>query len=121
MDILPEQPKKLTAYELLGSEPRPYPFLSQHFNPFFFGFLGVSSGFLYNFLGKRPLISGMQRQIGLGAVGFIIGKVLDDRRSKGLARRDAVLRHYIELHPEDFPEPERKKFKDILLRWVPVR
>lgn len=37
------------------------------------------------------------------AIGGGIGYYLDGMREKHLARRDAVLRHYVELHPEDFP------------------
>lgn len=28
---------------------------------------------------------------------------------------------FLELHPEAFPDPERKKFKDIFVRWPPIR
>ena len=38
----------------------------------------------------------------LGVVG---GKTVDGWRNEHLAERDAVLRHYIQLHPEDFPDP----------------
>lgn len=38
----------------------------------------------------------------LGVVG---GKTVDGWRNEHLAERDAVLRHYVQLHPEDFPDP----------------
>ncbi|XP_046388167.1 NADH dehydrogenase [ubiquinone] 1 subunit C2 [Ischnura elegans] len=121
MENIPSPPPKLSAYELLGSEPRPYPFLSQHFNPLFFTVMGVGMAATYTYVTKRPIFSGIQNHIGLGAAGFVLGKYWDDRRNQRLARKDAVLRHYIELHPEDFPEPERKMFKDILIPWTPIR
>lgn len=31
------------------------------------------------------------------------GKYLDGRQDNKLADRDAMYRHYIQLHPEDFP------------------
>lgn len=70
-------------------------------------------------------------------------------RDNYLAERDATLRHYIELHPEDFPPPGNKieknlcaavnktvililfflfcsiavrvKYADVMEEWVPIR
>lgn len=38
-------------------------------------------------------------------IGIAGGKIVDGWRNDHLAERDAVLRHYIQLHPEDFPDP----------------
>ena len=54
----------------------------------------------------------------MGAIG---GQWVEERRLNYLAERDAVLRHYIELHPEDFPVPERKKYADVIEPWIPIR
>lgn len=40
-------------------------------------------------------------------VGALFGKTADGWRNDYLAERDAVLRHYISLHPEDFPLPSK--------------
>lgn len=70
-----------------------------------------------------------------------MGTYLDKKRNEALSTRDAVLKHYVELHPEDFPPigewnyayflvyhlmflfllTERKKFADVLEQWVPIR
>lgn len=47
-------------------------------------------------------LSGIQKHLIATSAGLVIGKVVDGWRNDYLAERDAVLRHYIELHPEDF-------------------
>lgn len=37
------------------------------------------------------------------AGSLLLGKFIYESRRARHAERDAVLRHYIELHPEDFP------------------
>lgn len=39
------------------------------------------------------------------AAGWVTGQLLTNYRQNYYAERDAVYRHYIELHPEDFPPP----------------
>ncbi|KAG8222053.1 hypothetical protein J437_LFUL000497 [Ladona fulva] len=110
------------AIEVLFDErERPVPFLSQIFNPLFGGILGVSCAIFVNFVSKKPILSGIQKHIIFGAVGLGAGKFFDGIRNEELAKRDAVMRHYIQLHPEDFPMPEGKKYKELLTPWVPVR
>lgn len=38
-------------------------------------------------------------------VGYTFGHFFSKYRMNSFAERDAVFRHYIELHPEDFPAP----------------
>lgn len=82
-------------------------------------------------------------------IGVVAGTFIDRKRNEYLAKRDAVLRHYVELHPEDFPVTgelvfdnyspmtkncgeagnlthyscftDRKKYGDVLEAWVPIR
>lgn len=42
--------------------------------------------------------------------GAALGVFIDRKRNDYLAERDAVLRHYVELHPEDFPTPGKMPF-----------
>lgn len=37
--------------------------------------------------------------------GFFVGQTILNWRRNYWADRDAVLRHYVQLHPEDFPPP----------------
>ncbi|CAH1104887.1 unnamed protein product [Psylliodes chrysocephalus] len=110
-----------TPLELLsGPAPEP-PFLSKYWAPFACGVIGFSSVCLANYVTKRPVWSGLQKHVLLSAGLAGIGKVVDDYRNQYMADRDAVLRHYVELHPEDFPPFERKQYKDILESWIPIR
>jgi len=52
---------------------------------------------------KRRCFAGIQKHIAFGALGVGAGYYFDQKRNDYLAKRDAVLRHYIELHPDDFP------------------
>jgi NADH dehydrogenase (ubiquinone) 1 subunit C2 len=51
------------------------------------------------------MFSGIQTHILTGIGGFLAGYYIDQYRNQYLAERDAVLRNYLERHPEDFPEP----------------
>jgi NADH dehydrogenase (ubiquinone) 1 subunit C2 len=48
---------------------------------------------------------GIQTHLLTGVGGFLAGYYLDQYRNQYFAERDAVLRNYLERHPEDFPEP----------------
>nr|CAH7729246.1 unnamed protein product [Callosobruchus chinensis] len=97
------------------------PLLTKYFSPVAAGTVGFFAVIIGNWASKRPVMSGIQKHIaatlGLGA----IGKFMDDYRDKNFAERDAVYRHYIQLHPEDFPPFERVKYKDLLEPWYPIR
>ncbi|XP_075974964.1 NADH dehydrogenase (ubiquinone) B14.5 B subunit [Anticarsia gemmatalis] len=114
---------QLSAIELLklGNTGRETPALNK-FWPEFIGIsLGVAGATFVNFQTRRPPFSGIQKHI--IAAGGLTGilTMVQKKRDEYLAEKDAVLRHYVELHPEDFPTPERKKIGDILEPWVPVR
>ncbi|XP_062535180.1 NADH dehydrogenase [ubiquinone] 1 subunit C2 [Armigeres subalbatus] len=85
------------------------------------GILGFMGACYVNWGSARPLLSGIQKHvvatIGLGALALTV----DKWRNQYLAEKDATLRHYIELHPEDFPTPERKKLADVFEYWQPIR
>lgn len=67
-----------------------------------------------------------------------LGVLIDKYRLEQVATRDAMFRHYIQLHPEDFPPygnnlimvknflsfisfSERVKVRDVFAPWRPVR
>lgn len=96
-------------------------------NRFFFpacgGSIGFFAGIVGNWASQRPVWSGktdyiifrlcffllgapflgVQKHILLTVAGVALGFYLEDRKSKRVAERDAVYRHYVQLHPEDFP------------------
>ncbi|CAG5122963.1 unnamed protein product [Candidula unifasciata] len=82
-------------------------------------FLGAS--LLHNYLTKRPIGAAIPKHLASAVAGYLIGneadKYLDNRRSQQVS----VIEDYICRHPEDFPRVRAKKYKDILLPWIPVR
>ncbi|XP_073949481.1 NADH dehydrogenase (ubiquinone) B14.5 B subunit [Choristoneura fumiferana] len=114
---------QLSAIELLklGDQGRTKPFLNQYWPQILGVSFGIASGVFINFGTRRPVFSGIQKHI-LGVVGWTaVLTYAQERRDAYFAERDAVYRHYIELHPEDFPVPERKKIGDIFEPWIPIR
>ncbi|XP_053698415.1 NADH dehydrogenase [ubiquinone] 1 subunit C2 [Sabethes cyaneus] len=83
-----------------------------------FGFAGAC---FVNFGTSRPIFSGIQKHIIAAVAASVIATTVDKWRNQYLAEKDATLRHYIELHPEDFPAPERKKWADVFEYWQPIR
>lgn len=51
-----------------------------------------------------------------GAVGAVTGQLILNWRYNYWAERDAVFRHYITLHPEDFPPPGRLEMHSLEFR-----
>lgn len=49
--------------------------------------------------------AGIQKHVVITALAAGGGKVVDNWRNEYMADRDSTLRHYIELHTEDFPTP----------------
>uniref|UniRef100_A0A1A9V829 NADH dehydrogenase [ubiquinone] 1 subunit C2 n=1 Tax=Glossina austeni TaxID=7395 RepID=A0A1A9V829_GLOAU len=107
--------------ELLSNKNREPRFLSSVYNPVACALSGFGLAAFLNWGFRRPIFSGIQKHIALAVAGGIIGKYIDEKRDDYLATRDAILRHYVELHPEDFPPIPRKKYADVLERWVPIR
>ncbi|CAG9809875.1 unnamed protein product [Chironomus riparius] len=97
------------------------PLSNDLYNPILLGVAGFASIAFSNFIMRRPLMSGIQRHVAVGTAGVFFGCWVNKKRDEHYAERDAVLRHYVELHPEDFPDPDKKKFGEILMRWNPIR
>ena len=71
-----------------------------------------------NYVRYFSLIPGIHQHIIATAFGGFAGRTVDKWRDEHLAERDAVLRHYVTLHQEDFPEPGEKsqcKLKYLLI------
>ncbi|KDR18848.1 NADH dehydrogenase [ubiquinone] 1 subunit C2 [Zootermopsis nevadensis] len=96
-------------------------FLAKWWTPAVLSAIGLVTVAHMRYNQGRPLLSGIQTYI-LTVVGCsVAGYQIHQYRDGVLAERDAVLRNYLERHPEDFPDPERKKFAEILRPWVPIR
>ncbi|XP_055695783.1 NADH dehydrogenase [ubiquinone] 1 subunit C2 [Lutzomyia longipalpis] len=102
-------------------ETRERPWLADKWGAILGGTMGFGFACWVNFLRQRPVLSGLQKHMAFPLIGATVCHFLDRYRDKYMAERDAVLRHYIELHPEDFPTPERKKWSEVIERWIPIR
>lgn len=93
----------------------------------FYPLLGLSTftaaSLVRNMSMRAPLGTSLHITLGLAAVGLLGGIKFRDVVSQRRADSLAVCKHYIMLHPEKFPEPERKKFGDreVFLSWRPNR
>uniref|UniRef100_R4WTL5 NADH dehydrogenase [ubiquinone] 1 subunit C2 n=1 Tax=Riptortus pedestris TaxID=329032 RepID=R4WTL5_RIPPE len=116
MAIVPD-PRKLL---LLDPEYRPS-FLSDKFFPMFAGVLGFSAVVASRYASRRPLFSGIQHHILSTSIAGVLATIAQQKYQSHNAEKDAIYRHYIELHPEDFPIPERKKIGEIFPKFTPVR
>ncbi|CAK1549478.1 unnamed protein product [Leptosia nina] len=114
---------QMSAIDLLklGDEDRKKPFLNQYWSYIVGVAFGLGTGIYMNFGTRRPVMSGIQKHVIASAGWCAILSYVHKMRDDYLAEKDAVYRHYIELHPEDFPVPERKKIGDLFEPWVPVR
>jgi len=84
------------------------------------GIAGFGSPIVKNYFNKRPPLAGIQRHIAFALAGVVIGHYMDKYLTYRWMERDAMVRHYIELHPEDFEEKKRK-YKEVFDVWYPIR
>ncbi|XP_046738507.1 NADH dehydrogenase [ubiquinone] 1 subunit C2 [Diprion similis] len=121
-EVTEKEPNIQWALDLLTPHPEREHFpLYDYWVPVTCALAGFASGMVVNYIGRRPMFSGIQTHITLTVLGAGIGRWAHLKREAIVSERDAVLRDYIRLHPEDFPEPERKKWADQFLEWVPIR
>ncbi|OXU20882.1 hypothetical protein TSAR_015233 [Trichomalopsis sarcophagae] len=117
-----ENPDIQWALDLLTPDPNYQEnFISKNYPWIVCPFITVGGNAYVTYLQGRPWYSGIRRYaLAIGA-GIIMAKVLKDAKYHREAERDAVMRHYIKLHPEDFPPPVRKTFNEELRDWVACR
>ncbi|ESO93841.1 hypothetical protein LOTGIDRAFT_228603 [Lottia gigantea] len=56
-----------------------------------------------------------------GAVGYASAITFEKLYCKHFKQRILIVEQYIKSHPEQFVQQEPKKFKDIVLPWIPYR
>ncbi|XP_004589908.1 NADH dehydrogenase [ubiquinone] 1 subunit C2 [Ochotona princeps] len=88
----------------------------------YLGFMGYCSGLLDNALRRRPVsTAGLHRQL-LYVTSFIFaGYYLLKRQDCMYAVRDRDMFGYMNSHPEDFPEKDKKTYGEILEEFHPIR
>uniref|UniRef100_UPI00148669FD NADH dehydrogenase [ubiquinone] 1 subunit C2-like n=1 Tax=Arvicanthis niloticus TaxID=61156 RepID=UPI00148669FD len=82
----------------------------------------VYIGLLDNLIRKRPVMkAGLHRQLLYVASFFFAGYFYLKHQDYLYAVKDHDMFGYIKLHPEDFPEKEKKSYAEILEAFHPVR
>ncbi|XP_054263445.1 NADH dehydrogenase [ubiquinone] 1 subunit C2-like [Macrosteles quadrilineatus] len=113
----PDDPKFL-----LDPENIPEPtFLQDKYLPVTLALAGFTSAVYRNYTRRRPLYAGAQVTLAVTLIGGGIGWWIQTYRTAYWADRDAILRHYVQLHPEDFPAKERVVVGDLFKPWIPNR
>ena len=107
--------------QLTNKDDRQPSWLNDKWNPMICTLMGTASSLYLNYGTRKPLMSGVQRHVAFGAIGLALGIYFENMLREHSAKRDAVLRHYVELHPDDFPAKPRTKYADVLEHWVPIR
>jgi len=107
----------LDILEPKGYEPVTIP--THFWYPTIFAAMGYTSAIFRNVIARRPITASYHVAIGAAVLGWLGGVQARDMFKDKNAEEIAVLKHYVMLHPEKFPEPEPKKFgdKEVFLEW----
>ncbi|XP_014285152.1 NADH dehydrogenase [ubiquinone] 1 subunit C2 [Halyomorpha halys] len=97
------------------------PFWNGKFVPTFLTAVSFGSTCAHRIVLRQPVFSGIQVHLAFAAAGCGIGILLQRWYDNRTIEKDATYRHYIALHPEDFPMPERQKVGDIFPKFTPSR
>ncbi|GAU89418.1 hypothetical protein RvY_01969 [Ramazzottius varieornatus] len=121
-------------YFLRREMPQPFPqdkttwyakYFKQGRTDDFYPFWGAVGGYLCVVFGNyrigHPVFSRIYLHAGGALLGWWLGGQIDYYQSKSYAERDAMMRHYMSLHPEDFQEQRPPKLKYVIYPWYPVR
>ncbi|EAW75046.1 NADH dehydrogenase [ubiquinone] 1 subunit C2 [Gorilla gorilla gorilla] len=88
----------------------------------YIGFLGYCSGLIDNLIRRRPIATaGLHRQLLYITAFFFAGYYLVKREDYLYAVRDREMFGYMKLHPEDFPEEDKKTYGEIFEKFHPIR
>lgn len=79
-------------------------------------------GMIYsNVLSRKPLTANKPYIVLAAIGGALLGYGVHWTADIRFARKDTIMRDYIMRHPERFPKPDVKKYKDIFATWYPKR
>ncbi|XP_041358972.1 NADH dehydrogenase [ubiquinone] 1 subunit C2-like [Gigantopelta aegis] len=82
---------------------------------------GYGLAVFINYVRRRPPHTGIYMHAVLIAGGYLCGGLLDKWVLRQRHQKLHILKDYVRLHPDEFPDEEPKKYKDLLLPWQPVR
>ncbi|XP_060094258.1 NADH dehydrogenase [ubiquinone] 1 subunit C2-like [Heteronotia binoei] len=93
-----------------------------NFGSLWMGFIGWASALTHNGILRRPILAtGIHRQLLYASVGFYVGHYLKRRAAYYHVKRDRDMFEYIERHPEDFKDKEKKTMSEVLENFYPIR
>lgn len=84
-------------------EPDKFRLSSYLFNPFYASTLFFMSIVVFNWRGKRPMWAQPWKHVLAIGGGFVVGDFIWKWNKSVAERKDSILKHYAELHPDDFP------------------
>ncbi|XP_071352510.1 NADH dehydrogenase [ubiquinone] 1 subunit C2 [Trachinotus anak] len=91
-------------------------------NSLYLAAVGWVSAMIHNGINHRPpLKAGAHRQVLLATIGWFIGYHLTKFENYTYARLDRDMLAYVRLHPEDFPQKEKKTFAEVVGHFHAVR
>jgi hypothetical protein len=95
------------------------PIFGYFWYPGLFAALGGGGNLMRNWMVKRPQHAAVHITVFGATLGWLGGVWWRNRISQKNANDVATIKHYLMLHPEKFPEPEKKKFgdKEVFLEW----
>ncbi|XP_063807377.1 NADH dehydrogenase [ubiquinone] 1 subunit C2 [Pseudophryne corroboree] len=86
------------------------------------GFLGYLSAIIHNAINRFPVMkAGVHRQLLYTTIGVFLGYHMVKYENYKYAKRDRELFEYMRLHPELFPQQEKRTFAEITEKFYPVR
>lgn len=108
-------------YDMQGAET--ISIVDNYLGPGVMGAAGAGFNIVNNLLQRKPVKAGIQWTILGGLIGAWVGVLGRDYNAERRQKRIQTTLHYVMLHPDRFPQPERKKYgdKNVLYDWHPVR
>merc|ERR1712200_117288 len=91
------------------------------FAPLGLGLAGPTAIATRNLINRYPVRTNWGFALASIPVGFAVGVWIKRWKENMLRENMSTMKHYILTHPERFPEPERRQFKDIIQPWVVQR
>ncbi|XP_037533557.1 NADH dehydrogenase [ubiquinone] 1 subunit C2 [Nematolebias whitei] len=91
-------------------------------NSVYLGMLGWCTAMLDNGFNQRPpLRSGVHRQVLLATIGWFCGYHVSKYASYVYAKMDRDVEEYMKLHPERFPQKQKRTYAEIIEPFCPIR
>ena len=119
MGRLPSEFHPLDAWKRLGREPES---IGQTiFTTFVVAALTIGTQAYVNHWNRRPWYAQGLRTALMLATTLTGFRMYRTHVAAADVRRDAIIQHYLETHYDDFDMIKRRKIKDMIIPWLPIR